>query len=119
MDALSTFVCTVHGSTRATDILACYQFVHSGTRACEAQRQTWWTALDRYISALPRRNQLIIIGDLNTSVPHIPHLVGSVQFRWDNTVITGPQHSDAHLLGDIMKQHHLCALTTFNGCGPT
>lgn len=106
------------GTDRDIDLVACYQHVHTGRRDCEARAQ-WWQSLDTLIQSLPRRNTLVVIGDLNTSVPDIPRLAGSPHYKWNACLTRGSQHPDSDVLGDIMKHHQLVALTTFNGCGPS
>lgn len=69
----------IFGMHRPLDIVAIYQHVYNGSRECLQKRRVLWQSLDNLLGRLPRRNYLLVAGDFNTSVPDIPHLVGSIK----------------------------------------
>lgn len=107
----------IHGSQRAIDLVAVYQHAHS-SRASEAKRASLWAALDSLLQRLPRRNNLVVAGDLNTTGADIPQLVGSLVYQWNGMKTQGSSHPDVGTLMDIMKRFSLVALNILNGGDP-
>ena len=59
-------------------------------------------------------------GDLNTSLPRIPHCVGLNDFQDKKGRRTGPRHPDSGRLGNLLTQHGLTAINTWDtSLGPT
>ena len=84
------------------------------------KRETFWTSLDHLLQALPRRNLLSLLGDVNCTLPAVPRLVGLDAFLTSDGRKCGPQHSDRHRFVTILKDHDLVALNTWSEQhGPT
>ena len=69
----------ISGVHYGIDILSCYQHVISSRESqnkTAAKREQIWTALGRCLSTLPRRNILILGGDLNCSARPQTHVAG-------------------------------------------
>ena len=104
--------------TRATDVLGFYQYVHRDEN--RVLRQQLLTQLKDYLGHLPKRNTLILAGDFNTSLTTMPGFVASATFQWKGGRTQGAQHSDTSDLMQVLQQHGLVALNTWNGNhGPT
>ena len=104
--------------SRATDVLGFYQYVHRDDN--RVLRQQLLTQLKDYLVHLPKRNTLILAGDFNTSMTTLPGFVASSTFQWKGGHTQGAQHSDTSDLMQVLQQHGLVALNTWNGThGPT
>ena len=63
---------------------------------------------------------MILAGDLNTSLHRIQHCVGLNDFQDAKGRRSGPRHPDSSLLGDLLVQHGLTAINTWDTTlGPT
>ena len=108
----------IHGQQRAIDILNVYQYIHATHTMTD--RQTLWTCLHEYLSKLPKRNGLLIMGDFNTSLQKRGPAVGLPTYQWHQARATGPKHSDANELYHLTQIYDLIALNTWKSClGPT
>lgn len=103
------------GTTRSTDVLACYQFSANSTDARQQQREAWWTDFARALEHIPVRNQLITAGDFNCSLPTLNGLVGADRFSTPTGTQTGHSHADRRHFIDLVTRFELCAL---NGWDP-
>ena len=104
--------------SRATDVLGFYQYVHRDDN--RVLRQQLLTQLKDYLVHLPKRNTLILAGDFNTSMTTLPGFAASSTFQWKGGRTQGAQHSDTSDLMQVLQQHGLVALNTWNGThGPT
>ena len=103
------------------DIIACYQFAYHTDLTVRQSRTHFWQQLEECLGCLPRRNTLAILGDLNTSLPHMPGLVGLSDFRAGHKLRKhGPKHHDATDLELLLRTHNLVALNTWDSShGPT
>ena len=108
------------GFERPVDIIACYQLMNDRTPARLRQRALIWTALDEYLQRLPNRNELAVVGDFNCgTIPLCGH-TGPEHFKWDGHMHAGIRHPDTDRFMDIIRQHGLVALNTWDtGLGPT
>ena len=108
----------IHGQQRAIDVLNVYQHVHNHHTMTD--RQTLWTRLHEYLSTLPKRNGLLMMGDFNTSLQKRGPTIGLPTYQWQHTRATGPKHSDAAELYNLTQIYDLVALNTWaNHLGPT
>ena len=99
-------------------MLGLYQYVHRDDN--RVLRQQLLTQLQDYLGHLPKRNTLILAGDFNTSLTTMPGYVASATFQWKGGRTQGAQHSDTSDLMQVLQQHGLVALNTWNGThGPT
>lgn len=105
---------------RSLDIICGYQFVDHPNQSQKQNRQQWWDKLERQLQILPSRNGQLLLGDFNCQLPHIPGLSGPPQFWFQDSLISGPQHSDQSEFQRIIRDHTLVSLTTWNAKdGPT
>eukprot|EP00435_Cladocopium_sp_Y103_P022243 s4358_g5.t1 len=110
----------IHLDRRAIDVLALYQFVDTRTSSCSQHRLGFWNTLRDTLQDLPGRNVLLAGGDLNCNLTFHPPHVGCSTFKWKGHQISGAKHADSHILHDLLQQHQLCVLNTFDGSqGPT
>ena len=87
---------------------------------CLQHRGELLHACDQLVAGLPQRNVIILGGDLNTSLPHIPHCVGLQDFQDQKGRKAGPRHPDSGKLGHLLTQHGLTAINTWDpSLGPT
>ena len=108
----------VHGTHRSLDILNIYQHIHSPHRMDD--RTAVWQQLSTVLDNLPRRNTVLLMGDLNTSLLRRSAAVGLDNYVMDLGRSRGPQHSDAHLLMNVLTTYSLTALNTWTvDLGPT
>ena len=107
-----------------TDVLLAYQYawnvraqLHSGgAESSEAalltKRHELWTAIDRWITAVPFRHQLLIAGDLNCTLRPEGALVG-------RGVTSAPHPArDIDRVQQILRDHELNAVNTWQSRGP-
>lgn len=98
---------------RPLDILNFYQKTYQHMPHVLQTREDVFRTLDECLAMLPTRNNLLLVGDFNTSLPHQPPHVAHANFVGDDGHSTvGFQHPDQHLLSAILKQHGLCAVNT-------
>ena len=108
----------IHGRQRAIDVLNVYQYIHAPHTMMD--RQHLWTCLHEYLSKLPKRNGLLMMGDFNTSLQKRGQAVGLPQYQWMNSRASGPKHSDAEELYTLTQVYDLIALNTWtHQLGPT
>ena len=108
----------IHGHTRSIDILNAYQHVHAPARM--EDRTTFWTTLQTTLTHLPKRNNLIMMGDWNTSLTRSTTTTGLPTYAEDTKRCQGPQSIDGHLFHNLLQQHDLVALNTWqHDLGPT
>ena len=96
------------GSRVNLDLFSVYQWVRkdSSDEVQSGKRSDLWHQLSRAIGNVPRRNLLVVGGDLNSSVVSSPGLIGRGLLR-DRT-----QRSDPELLS-MVEEHQLCLLNTW------
>ena len=95
------------------DLLNIYQHAWTQTDPkCAQHRVDLLQACDQLLAGLPQRNVVIMGGDLNTSLPRIPHCVGLKDFQDKQGRRTGPRHPDSGRLGNLLTQHGLTAINT-------
>eukprot|EP00435_Cladocopium_sp_Y103_P052586 s2661_g16.t1 len=108
----------ISGKHRSMDILHLYQHVHAPDRL--EQRQHIWDLLSTTLTSLSSRNQLLLMGDFNTSLPHRSLAVGSGTYLHLGKRHAGTSHGDTDILHQILRQHSLEVLNTWNmHDGPT
>ena len=108
----------IHGQNRSIDILNAYQHVHAHDRM--EDRMTFWTTLQTTMTHLPKRNNLIMMGDWNTSLTRSTTTTGLPTYAEDTKRCQGPQSTDGHLFHNLLQQHDLVALNTWqHDLGPT
>lgn len=103
----------LHGNSRATDLIGCYQYPYQTTAAQSQNRKLVWDALSETLMQLPRRNALMLAGDFNCDLrPMYPH-IGSAR--------PTPQHqpqvqySDQETFQQIVRNCALTGLNTWSG----
>ena len=104
------------------DVVVCYQHAWSLPKQCAsreqhrdkvlAHRAELWTRLSTLVAALPIRNQLLILGDLNVDLVPEGSLVGRGTFQRR----TG-HAGDSSIMQDIIRTHDLIALNTWGPQG--
>ena len=108
----------IHGQNRSIDIVNAYQHVHAQDRL--EDRTTFWTTLQTTLHHIPKRNNLIMLGDWNTSLTRSTTAIGTTTYVHDDQRCQGPQHSDSHIFHNILLQHDLIAVNTWkHDLGPT
>ena len=103
------------------DIINAYQDAWiQNDPTCLQHRRELLHACNQLVAGLPQRNVVILGGDLNTSLHRTPHCVGLSDFQDDKGRRSGPRHPDSNLLGDLLLQHGLTAINTWDTkLGPT
>lgn len=106
--------CRLRMCNRCVDIIHCYQHSCRHDTHRLQQRKQWWTTLQTLVTSLPRRNVLLVQGDVNCSLHHCAELVGHSHFNHNNHQILGSQHSDQDQFETLIRNHHLVALHTWH-----
>ena len=108
-------------SCTSIDILNVYQHAWSTQdQACLSARSEIWQLCDHALKGLPGRNVVVLAGDWNTGLDHIPHCVGLSDFSMNPGRHRGPRHPDSGKFGDLIRRHGLIALNTWDTTlGPT
>ena len=110
----------LQGYERPIDVLACYQFMDDRSPTRLRQRQGFWQKLDSYLRLLPKRDQLILLGDLNCGITALTGQVGLDTFAWQGRRHHSRHHPDTGDLMNILMDHGLVALNTWDSqTGPT
>ena len=104
----------LHAHKRAIDVVATYQYVDHPSRKTQEQRTLVWDTLSNYLDNMPKRNQLVCLGDYNCSLPARAPWVGTASFRWGQHRYFGPQHSDQESFLQLLQRHGLTALNTWD-----
>ena len=82
-------------------------------------RSDFWHHLSLLLTGLPSRNNVIMVGDMNTSLPRCSASVGLDSYEWCDQR-QGPIHSDSNVLHNLLNIHQLTALNTWHHhLGPT
>ena len=102
----------LHGPNRSIDILNIYQYTCITTHM--DQRRQLWHELFSLLSKLPKRNTLIMAGDFNCSADHRSNAIGYPTYRTNEGRSHGPRHVDASHWHQLLSQHDLVALNTWN-----
>ena len=108
-------------SPRNLDILGCYQHVYNRSSQCLPDRARFWQALDQQqLVHLPKRNTLILLGDMNCSLPSAPGICGTSTFWWKGTLRSGLQHPDNKHFLAVLNRHGVVVLNSWTcKAGPT
>ena len=110
----------LHSLQRPIDLVAVYQFMNDCSKSRLQQRQSVWSALDRLLYALPKRNTLLLTGDFNCNVQSFEPNVGWGSFYWQGTLHHSNRHSDVGSLMNLLREHGLVVLNSWNPkLGPT
>ena len=105
---------------RNVDVIGCYQHTWNRQTDVQSKRDKWWSQLDDLLSKLPRRNQLMILGDFNCSMQADTIHCGTTQYRWEGKLTTGTRHPDQHRFHHLIRTHHLTILNSWDASrGPT
>ena len=108
----------IHGKTRCTDLINVYQYTSNSVN--NDKRETFWHKLHELLSSLPQRNTLFLAGDMNTTADVRSNAIGLATYAWEGRRLKGTNHADSDHWQQIMRQHDLCALNTWdNRHGPT
>ena len=108
----------IHGSNKPIDVVNVYQHVHASDRM--DLRSQLWHQLSILLDSLPKRNNVILLGDMNTSLQRRSSSVGMDTYCWQTGRSRGPTHQDAHVLHNMLDIHNLVALNTWHHHhGPT
>ena len=102
----------LHGPSNCTDILNVYQ--HVGSTKNLEDRDRIWQILNQTIQVFPKRNQLLLGGDFNCSLPHRSAAVGQGMFNFQNHRHTGTLHADVDSFHSLLKTNNLQALNTWS-----
>ena len=105
---------------RSIDIVGCYQHTYTNTLICKQQRMHWIKTLDGLLYTLPKRNNLIVLGDWNCGLPQTLPFIGVTDFVGTQGRLTGPMHADHLQHLELVHGHDLCAINTWrHDTGPT
>ena len=78
------------------------------------KRSEFWTQLAKALHAVPKRNQVLVLADMNTDLHTDSIHVGK------GVYVRQAQHaSDANFLQELLRQQQLVALNTWRKAGPT
>ena len=92
------------------ETLCAYQHAAIDTASHISSRQRFWTQLSRSIASLPHRNVLLLGGDFNCTPKGSAGRMGA-------GLISGSAHPDSTEFRDIIVEHDLCVLNTWqSGC---
>ena len=100
----------VQMKTNSLDILGLYQHTWHSRETRQHDREKLLGDFQGALHALPRRNLLLVCGDFNTDFVPDPPVVGYSPIRRDSA-----SEDDTYLLQDILKNHDLCAISTWAG----
>ena len=97
----------------AFDVIGVYQHARpymqqKGTSEVLEQRAKIWAQLRNILASLPRRNQLAVLGDMNTNLQSAKGIAGP------GTLKPATPHKDQKELQIILQQFQLCALNTWS-----
>ena len=105
-----------------TDIILIYQYAWSITKSKEgkeaskdlvlAKRAEVWAQLATLLNSLPKRNQIVLMGDFNCSLEPQDSLIGCGVQRH-----LAAHASDVHMLKALVEQHRLVVLNTWSRRG--
>ena len=101
---------------RPIDVIGVYQ-AHASSRVQGEptnQRAHTFKALDDLLQTIPRRNQVIVGGDFNTTLPEIPHVCPASSLRWKGAVVPNHLTDDSHALAQTIAQHGLVGLNCWH-----
>ena len=90
----------IHGKNKCIDVINIYQHVHASNRM--DQRQEIWDQLSVLLDSLPKRNNVILMADLNTSLSIRTTMVGLDTYAWNSERRRGPVHQDSHVLQHLI-----------------
>lgn len=102
----------IHGKHRSMDFLHIYQHVHSVDKL--DTRQHFWDQLNHQLTVLPKRNFLTLLGDFNTSLATRSLAVGVGTYQHHGVRSKGTTHQDSDILHQLLRQHSIQALNTWN-----
>ena len=85
----------IHGTSRGIDIINGYQHVHAHDRMDD--RTIFWDSLQTTMTAIPSRNNMILLGDWNTSLTARTTVTGLETYAMDTGRATGPHHDDSFI----------------------
>ena len=108
----------LHFRDRAVDLLCCYQYADDRTAMRKTQRAQFWNSLDKHLSQLPRRNQLLIAGDFNCSLHQDGRHVGTTHCTWHGQHHSGPDYGDRSSFQQLLRKFDLTALNTWKASDP-
>eukprot|EP00438_Fugacium_kawagutii_P000665 Skav222317 [mRNA] locus=scaffold1249:220947:222023:- [translate_table: standard] len=106
------------GPGQPLDIVAGYQYAWQPGEHRARQRSTWWQQADRVLRTCSKRNQLLFAGDLNCAIPALPGRVGCSQFSTASGHHSGFQHPDSHRFKELLEQHDLLVLNSWDPSAP-
>ena len=93
----------------SVDILSCYQHCLRNTDACSQHRDQVWEHLERVICRIPRRNLLLVTGDMNSALqPRCP---------WIGPAVVSPSSfylRSIDVVGDLCERYDLCVLNSWS-----
>ena len=102
---------------RPQDFVIVYQQAWSlqhGTRQILSKRQHIWTLLQHCLERLPQRHHLMICGDFNTPLNHIPYKVHTADPKYSQAT-----QKDKLTLSNLLQQFDLVALHCRDRFQPT
>lgn len=102
---------------RPLDIVCIYRHAFHATYTCKQARLHLFDQLEQLLNSIPSRNNLIVIGDFNTSLTACPNHIGTSSFLGRDGIRT-TQHPDSGRLTDIVRSHGICMLNTWQDCLP-
>ena len=105
--------CRLHLHPRPMDVIGLYQYPWNTSTVRNSRRKQIWTSLQQLLKAMPNRDTLCLIRDLNCSLPYIPRLVGLAHFSTPGGNKLGPQHGDMSILANMLTDYKLVALNTW------
>lgn len=101
----------IHGTSKGCDVINVYQHVHH-VQQLEARAEVWHSLHD-LLASIPKRNTLLLAGDMNTSLHKRCSAVGLATFEHNALRKWGPVHRDSDHLHNLLQVYDLTALNTW------
>ena len=107
-----------HYTSRAFDLISCYQYVDNRSLKNKHLRQHFWAQLQQCMGTVPNRNSLLLAGDFNCSLHADGQHVGTDKFRWHCSSRSGTKHADAGTFHDFLRRYNLTVLNSWDARSP-
>lgn len=107
-------------TSRAIDLIGCYQHTYAATTQRHTARAQLWDQLDQLMHGLVARNILVLGGDFNCDLLQAASHSGPEVFHWKGSLTRGALHRDNGRFTSLLRLHGLVALNTWTPTlGPT
>ena len=101
----------IHGPHTCTDIINIYQYPYVPKHA--EVREDLWMTLHKLLHSLPKRNTLVLAGDLNCTADQRCNAIGYPTYLHQHQRHRGTQHQDKDRWIQLLKDNDLQALNTW------